>query len=287
MNSNQKTFSIVSDLHGQFESITIRKCDYLLICGDMINRSAKDKKYDVKKTMTEFVEWLKNVKAEHILIVFGNHERGIQKIFSRLLRSLSNVHVLENNMVVIDGIQFYGFSYKIGEKQIEKANNTIKTEKKCVLLAHQPPKNIMDYRFDNEKQGMGNLGSDELLKFCDERKPEMCCGGHCHESRGIKKIENTLYINAANTDAEGTVTDDRNKPFEVIYRDGIFVQESWIENNCNEEENNNYKEEIDNNCYPKENIKESDNNWNEEKTFSLSEEQTKKQPNVVNMVKCH
>ena len=219
---NKKTFTIISDTHGKFEQITIRKCDYLLICGDMIDRRKPEK-------MDKFVHWLEQLDVKHILIVYGNHEKRVKKEFTEKLSALSNVHVLQNSLCVLDDIQFYGFSFHIGEEEYKKAMESIDPTKKCVLLSHKPPFGIRDLRMKDTKiksKGYKSSGSYELKDICKVIRPDLCCFGHCHFSAGKKRIGNTLYINAAIVNEFKKVT---NQPTEVMFNGSSFHYGSWSE----------------------------------------------------------
>ena len=186
----------------------------------MINRSQPEK-------MDDFVDWLKQLDVKHILIVYGNHEKKVKKQFTEKLSSLSNVHVLENDICILDDIQFYGFSFHIGDEEFEKAMKVIDPSKKCVLLAHKPPFRIRDLRLKNlkkMKEGYKCCGSYELKDVCKLVKPELCCFGHCHYSSGMKRIGNTLYINASVVNEFQEVV---NKPTELMFNGQMFHHGSW------------------------------------------------------------
>jgi predicted MPP superfamily phosphohydrolase len=78
------------------------RCDVLVVAGDLITRAERG------------VEWLlENVPDKPVVYVLGNHEaygedidRTLEK--ARRLALRTNIHVLENDFVAIDGVEFVG-----------------------------------------------------------------------------------------------------------------------------------------------------------------------------------
>jgi Icc-related predicted phosphoesterase len=65
-----------------------------------------------------------------------------------------------------------------------------------VLITHGPPNGILDL-VNNYRQPNRNVGC-ELLRFHMERvNPALNVFGHIHEGYGYKRIDNTLFVNAA------------------------------------------------------------------------------------------
>jgi predicted phosphodiesterase len=94
---------ILSDLHQEFgqKDFIYNKADLIIIAGDL----------DVR---TRGIEWLLNtITSIPIIYILGNHEyyggsypATLLKIKQKALGT--NVHVLENECVDIDGIRFHG-----------------------------------------------------------------------------------------------------------------------------------------------------------------------------------
>lgn len=81
-------------------------------------------------------------------------------------------------------------AFHTSELLLERSKN-VDTEK-LILLSHYPPKGILDKIWDGRR-----VGFDGLREFVDIKKPIMHAFGHIHEDNGLKKNENTLFVNAA------------------------------------------------------------------------------------------
>lgn len=75
-----------------------------------------------------------------------------------------------------------------------------------ILITHCPPHGILDCTY----------GLEAIKYLANEVKPKLHVFGHIHEARGIKKIDDTLYVNAAYTDRS-------YRPYE---RDKYFVYDT-------------------------------------------------------------
>ncbi len=94
---------IISDLHQEFGYLQFptKNCDLLILAGD-VNLGIKG------------ISWIKeNIKDIPVLYVLGNHEyykgsypKTLNKIMSEA--NGSNVHVLENKSIELNGITFHG-----------------------------------------------------------------------------------------------------------------------------------------------------------------------------------
>ncbi|MFA9388746.1 MAG: metallophosphoesterase [Prolixibacteraceae bacterium] len=94
---------IISDIHLEFgeRSFNFNNCDLAILAGD-IHVGQKG------------LEWIsRNIKKIPVLYVLGNHEyykNSTPKLLNKMKDSAkgSNVHILENESIVIDGITFHG-----------------------------------------------------------------------------------------------------------------------------------------------------------------------------------
>lgn len=74
-----------------------------------------------------------------------------------------------------------------------------------------PPFGILDIG----KQENIHIGCRELRKRVDKMKPKIHIFGHIHESYGTQKLNNTLFINAAQCGAKRKLV---NSPVIVSYK---------------------------------------------------------------------
>jgi len=201
---------VISDTHGMHRSVkNIPDGDVLIHCGDISNIGER---YQVE----DFVEWLKELPHTHKVFIAGNHDRSfdpkfndgdkpgwLKGLLADLLLSDYNIHYLENESVIIDGITFWGspitpdfypeswaFNKPRGEKikevwrQIDASTD--------ILITHGPPFYIKDLT----KSGM-SVGCEDLGRVVDILKPKYHFFGHIHEDYGMLVKDNTTYANAS------------------------------------------------------------------------------------------
>lgn len=111
-----------------------------------------------------------------------------------------------------EGAEFcHAFSEEWIQSELTKmVNNFI--GKKIILATHCPPFGILDKvypKFINwavktygHSAKEGNIGSKGLRKFDEEFKPMLHIFGHIHEAKGIKKINETTFVNVGTMDKE-------------------------------------------------------------------------------------
>ncbi len=142
---------IISDVHLEFGSFELpnKNCDVLIAAGDI-------------GVGTEGLEWLQTL---NILVIYvaGNHEywgHEIADLNNLLIDSCkdSNVHYLEKNCVIVDGVRFIGctlwtdFNESDDEKLIEELESVMNdfryifVESNLVTL-----KNLVDIHKDSKK----------------------------------------------------------------------------------------------------------------------------------------
>ncbi|KAL7720909.1 hypothetical protein QTN25_002117 [Entamoeba marina] len=221
-------FCIVSDLHCNHEKLKTKPCDFLIICGDIT------KKNKMKQFKT-FENWLRQQPAKHILLVFGNHEKRLEKqqAIQTWLANVNNLVFINNNVVVIDEFQFFGRHYPFFSRHVEiPFNSTFDSSKPLIILSHEPPFGIMDYMVKEKKlinREYRHGGSKELQNFILNNQPQLHCFGHCHSSYGVIKKEHTMYVNAAVVNDFGYCV--RNM-IELEYNGKEFIEAYKTNNEC-------------------------------------------------------
>lgn len=204
---------VISDTHGEHDELIIPECDVLIHCGDM---TSLGKEHSVR----EFMNWFSNLnQAKHKIVIAGNHDFFFERKgkYARNLVPL-NVIYLENKMVEIEGIKFYGtpvtppfhnWAFNVPENELIKYWNDIPTDID-VLITHGPPKGILDV----SPWGKVHTGSQNLYDQVVNRiKPKFHCFGHIHDCYGMLEIDGITFINASNLNEEYEVA---NKPIEII-----------------------------------------------------------------------
>ena len=100
--------AIVSDLHLEhsyidLDEILAQQADVLVLAGDIVPYSVVPKKQGFFDEIT--------AHFKHVVYVLGNHEfygTDITSSFKDLLSKYTNLHVLEDECVTIDGVDFFG-----------------------------------------------------------------------------------------------------------------------------------------------------------------------------------
>jgi len=229
----------ISDTHSKAADLieNLPEGDILVHSGDFTFVSSE---YEIR----EFNKFLKDIsrKYKHIIVIAGNHDLSfdINKfdksgVFIKFYRmyccfspftkcptaevskellcdGVENCIYLQEESVVIMGIKFYGspwqtsnfdlgFNAKRGNELMEKWNNI--PNDTDILLTHGPPLGIGD----KVRKFGKRVGCYALLKTIQDRvKPKYHIYGHIHEDYGIRRAENTIYINAAMPDAKYNMT---------------------------------------------------------------------------------
>ncbi|MFB3924760.1 MAG: metallophosphoesterase [Syntrophales bacterium] len=62
-----------------------------------------------------------------------------------------------------------------------------------IIVTHKPAHGVHDH-----VSPMGESGSLELRRFCEENKVLLCLTGHVHDQWGFEEIEGTIYLNPSN-----------------------------------------------------------------------------------------
>lgn len=154
-----KNIVLISDIHYKdkedikrlnyiLENIKKINPDYICIPGDIIDKSRVE--YE-----EVFINWLKRLsKITKVIISIGNHEfymdtgvYGLNKSFFNKVSNINNLYLLDNKNVIIDDINFIGFTIPIeyykenyNSKDFIECLDKIKTYKKYynILLCHSP-----------------------------------------------------------------------------------------------------------------------------------------------------
>lgn len=187
-----------SDSHGQHQHLKLPQGDMLIFCGDYTARTSW------QELVTDFAPWWNSLDYQYKIFVAGNHDACFQKSKGESRSLLKSTYILNNEMVIIENIRFYGssvqpvffdWSFNFPDSKRKEYWSQI-PEKTDVLITHCPPDGILDKNYKNESCG------DVLLKEAMDKLPNIKYHffGHIHHSSGIAKINNTTYINSSMLD---------------------------------------------------------------------------------------
>jgi Icc-related predicted phosphoesterase len=193
----------ISDTHSHHRKLTIPDADILVHAGDISWRGELP-------IIQDFANWLKEIPIKHKIVIFGNHEIGLERGPKRdpaikMIKDSGAIY-LEDSGITIDGINFWGspiqpwfhdweFNRQRG-KDIDFHWKKI-PDNTHVLITHGPPYMIRDLVprgvFDHE-----NVGCVDLLnRISDLKELKMHVFGHIHSGYGVTKIEQCSFVNAS------------------------------------------------------------------------------------------
>lgn len=201
----------VSDTHSQHEMVQLPPGDILVHTGDF---SMKGRENEVRA----FNKWLGKIPFKHKVVVAGNHEvtfedqnePQIRHIFgleaqpssSEMKKLLTNCTYLQDSFCEVEGLKIYGtphqpvffnWAFNREDEQRQKLFSAIPSDSD-IVLCHGPPYNILDKVHDGQHVGCPIMRKEMLERV----KPKLMVFGHIHEDHGVEKIDNTIFVNAAN-----------------------------------------------------------------------------------------
>ena len=212
-----------SDTHNLHDQVKLPKCDIAIFAGDLSGRGNR-------METAFFLRWFgKQDQCKYKVMTIGNHDLGFDKKHDEethaynwlddLIQKHSNITILNNSSVNIEGINIWGspatpwyhgdrwaFNYKkadIGDIWELIPNNT------DILVTHGPAFGILDEIFDGR-----HVGCIQLLDKIKEIKPKYHICGHIHEGYGIVEQDDTIFINCSIVDVDYYPT---NKPIKIKY----------------------------------------------------------------------
>lgn len=191
LEAQKMKITVISDTHTFHNSLHIEPTDFLIHCGDYTNTGTVPE-------FNNFLNWFERQPAKHKIFINGNHEVGISKLGTQWIKSAANalgIHYLEDSVVVIDGIKFYGsprtpefcdWAYMYPSWEAERIWDIIPIDTD-VLITHGPAYGKLD-QTPQMRTGCAFL-RDKIKSL--NLKYHLC--GHIHEGYGIDGI----HVNAA------------------------------------------------------------------------------------------
>lgn len=164
--------------------------DVIVFGGDVTNFQSMDR-------AVEILKYAKGLFGKEIFFVPGNCDDP------KLLEWEGDEGITPLHMRIVNfaGLKFLGIGgsnitpfntyIEFSEREIREMVSKFSEENIDVLVSHIPPHNT---KMDRVYMGH-HVGSPEIRKFIEDRKPRLVLTGHIHEGRGIDKIRNTTIIN--------------------------------------------------------------------------------------------
>jgi Icc-related predicted phosphoesterase len=151
-----------------------------------------------------FLEWFWSLPYTHKVLIAGNHDWLFERdpgLAADMLANFPGITYLNDSEATIEGLRFWGspitpffnnWAFNRHSKEIGQHWDMI-PEGIDVLITHGPPAGILD-TIDSVQPPAGC----HLLRGAVARvKPKLHVFGHIHEGRGLRQVDETLYINAA------------------------------------------------------------------------------------------
>ena len=189
----------ISDTHSSHHLLNdLPKADIIIHSGDASFAGSEEE-------MLDFLEWFCDLDYQHKIYVAGNHD---DCLYGEHIEGLpDNCHYLCHSGVEIEGVKFWGVPLFMGdvlkEGRTEQLMAQISNDTQ-VLISHSPPYGILDF------DGNINYGCQDLLKAVERIRPHYHLFGHIHAAHGIKKLQQTTFVNSAMVNEAYELV---NKPF--------------------------------------------------------------------------
>jgi len=188
-----------TDFHGNesaFEGFASRaeeeKVDVIVVCGDVTH-------FGTLEEARRLLSLLMGLRLP-ILFVPGNCDPP-----SLIGVDIEGTNCIHGKSVTYSDLTFIGvggspltpFStpFEITEEEImntlNRGSENLRDNRWIVLISHAPPRNT-----SLDKTSFGrHVGSLNVRKFIEKRKPSVVFCGHIHEAKGEDRINNTIVVN--------------------------------------------------------------------------------------------
>jgi len=192
----------ISDTHSKHNLLqSLPPADIIVHSGDISLNGTEDE-------IIDFIEWFDALPYKYKIFIAGNHD---DYLFKANLEGLSsNCFYLCNSEITINDVKFYGlpmFMEDIISGDYIQNINKIPSDTN-VLVTHQPSYGILDYSRNR------NYGDLYLLQTVYIIQPQYHLFGHIHDAYGIKKHNNTTFVNSSILDESFEIV---NQPILLEY----------------------------------------------------------------------
>jgi Icc-related predicted phosphoesterase len=195
----------LSDTHGHHVTPFFEKqlrdidADVVVHSGDFTYRSWGDAK--------RFLKWFASLDFKHKIVIPGNHDQFIERLskdnYARKALIPTELHLLIDEEVVIEGVKFYGspFTPAFNDWAFQLYGDEGKEhwakipDDTDVLITHGPAKGVLDTISQIENEPLGCPFLTERLTMLPQLKAHLF--GHIHGGYGRKEVNGVLYLNSA------------------------------------------------------------------------------------------
>ena len=186
---------VISDTHGQHETLGELEGDVLIHCGDF----CLDQR-DAEADIASLDAWFARQRFRLIVCTGGNHDFEVEARRARGETVFRHAVCLQDEGVSLDGVKFHGapwtpelsaWAHFKSERDLREAWSRIPDDTD-VLISHTPPSGTLDQNSRGKR-----CGCPLLRERVDQVRPWLHCFGHIHASAGMVRGEATTSINAA------------------------------------------------------------------------------------------
>jgi Icc-related predicted phosphoesterase len=187
------TIACFSDNHGEIVE-NIPDADIVMCCGDVT--------YDgTGWSLDKFIDWFSKLPHKEKIFIAGNHDFCLNNDICKAMIPKNVIYLQDSLYKSKTGLKIYGSPYTpkffhwsfMKQRGDEISEVWAKIPKGIdVLVTHGPASGILDRNQNGQQCGCYDLG-----RYINKIKPKVHLFGHIHHSRGITKIEQTLYVNCS------------------------------------------------------------------------------------------
>jgi uncharacterized protein len=188
---------------------SVKDIKYFILCGDITGdfdctsfSELENKQYS---NFLEIKGCLREISHIKTLFILGNHD--VLKISNdEEMYTPNNCKKDQVNFVPLEYLNFimYGTRREGDEEDMKYRLQKLNVSEKSIIVAHQPPYKCLD-KANNGK----HYGSQSIREMIRLKRPALYLCGHVHEGFGVKKLYDTLVVNAAcdTSNARGWIID--------------------------------------------------------------------------------
>lgn len=200
----------IGDTHTKHRKLQVPDGDVLLFAGDGEFRSALD--------LVNFNNWLTELGHGLVIVIAGNHDFFCERFPNEVGKYLTKAvylrdapYVLPNGMALWASpmtITFLNWAFMESEENLDRYHWSKIPQKTDILLTHGPAYGYLDTA---QPEG-GCLGSKTLCNRVEKLRIPYVIHGHIHGGYGIKKTQDTTFINCSVLDEDYNLV---NKPIVI------------------------------------------------------------------------
>lgn len=189
---------LLSDTHGLHDRVIIPEGDILVHAGDLTSSGKM-------KEVAAAAAWIRKQPHKHKIVVAGNHDWLFERNLALALEFMQGEGLvyLQDTETTIEGLRFYGspwqpffcnWAFNVPRGGLRPYWDKIPSGLDF-LITHGPPMGILDQAAPH--LGSEHVGCQDLMDVVEIVKPKYHVFGHIHGSSGIRRYENTTFINAS------------------------------------------------------------------------------------------